>query len=100
MVDQYEVGHFDYQNPVVGAIVYPPYEINKVGKVISFTEVDQHIAPRTYFRTLVRMANGKDYTKLSLHLSCFRCLVAGHERKAKKQGAMLKEAEALWMLLE
>ncbi len=90
-----EPGHYDVYDPKVGAIVYPAYEPNRVGKVVGVKQTNMDVKPGTYWSLTVRTAKGDEYSTQNLSTNCFRCLVAGHERKAKNQGAKLKEAEAV-----
>ena len=95
MAYKYEVGHYDTWSPHIGDIVYPHYEVQNVGKVTKVVETDRNVKPGTYYDLTIRMTGGREFIKSNLHVKCFRCQVAGHERKAKNQGAKLKEAEAV-----
>ncbi len=79
--------HYKWSNPQVGDIVYPSYTPSQAGKVIAVSP------PQDGHHVTVRMANGKEYGSRATHLECFRSLVEGHQRKAKKQGDLLKELE-------
>ncbi len=70
-------------------MVYPAYTPSQAGKVIAVrpTHDGHHVT--------ARMANGKEYGSRALHLECFRTLIAGHQRKARKQRALLKTLEGI-----
>lgn len=75
---------YSRKNPQVGDIVYPPYTPAMVGKIIS-------VGPLV----IVRKRNGEEYGRDPSNLHDFRELVESHQRKAKKQGDILKQLEAM-----